>query len=397
MSDKNDNVKKGPGTTVVTSGRKPDEYFGFINPPVYHGSTILYPDVATLKSRKQRYTYARRGNPTAEALEDALSELDGGAGTVLVPSGLAAISLAFLSVVRANGHVLVTDSTYEPTRHFCDTVLKQLGIETTYFDPLIDGASLKALIRDNTQAVFLEAPGSQTFEMQDIPALAAAAKSSGATVIMDNTWATPLFFRPLDHGVDIAVYAGTKYVGGHSDVMLGSVTANETLWRKVHNTWGSMGLASGPDDIYLGQRGLRTMHVRLERHMASALEIARWLETRPEVSRVLHPGLESHPGHAIWKRDFSGSSGLFSIIMKPGPDEAVAAFLDDRAYFKLGYSWGGYESLIIPFNCSKYRTATTFEPEGPAIRLHAGLEDVADLKADLEAGLERWREAGGGA
>ncbi|MCB2077459.1 MAG: PLP-dependent transferase, partial [Novosphingobium sp.] len=215
--------------------------------------------------------------------------------------------------------------------------------------------------------------------------------------IMDNTWATPLFFRPLDHGVDIAVYAGTKYTGGHSDIMLGTVTANEKLWSKVHNTWGAMGLASGPDDIYLGQRGLRTMHIRLERHMASALEIARWLETRPEVSRVLHPGLESHPGHAIWKRDFSGSSGLFSLIMKPGPEEAVAAFLDNLDFFGLGYSWGGYESLAIPFDCSGYRSATTFEPEGPAIRLHIGLEDVADLKADLEAGLERWRSAGGGA
>ena len=396
MSDKKNSAEKGLGTTVVRSGRKTEEYFGFVNPPVYHGSTVLYPDVATLKSRKVRYTYGRRGNPTAEALEDALTELDGGAGTVLTSSGLAAIALAFMSVVRANGHVLVADNVYHPTRHFCDTVLKPLGIETTYFDPLLASDGLKALIRDNTQAIFFESPGSQTFEMLDVPAVTAIANDADIPAIMDNTWATPLFFRPLEHGADIAVYAGTKYTGGHSDIMLGTVTANAKLWKDLHNTWGSMGLASSPDDIYLGQRGLRTMHVRLDRHMASALEIARWLETRPEVSRVLHPGLESHPGHAIWKRDFTGSSGLFSLVMQPGPDEAVAAFLDHLAYFGLGYSWGGYESLAIPFDCSSYRTATKFEAEGPAIRLHIGLEDVADLKADLEAGLERWRNAGGG-
>ncbi|MCB1473363.1 MAG: cystathionine beta-lyase [Rhodobiaceae bacterium] len=385
---------RGRGTTIVTSGRTPEDYFGFVNPPVYHGSTVLYPDVATLKSRQQRYTYGRRGSPTTEALEAALTELDGGAGTVLVPSGLAAISLTILTVVKSGGHILVTDNAYQPTRNFCNTVLKQLGIETTYFDPRA-GAGIAELFRDNTELVFTEAPGSQTFEMQDVPAIAAAARARGIAVAMDNTWATPLYFRPIEHGVDFAVYAGTKYVVGHSDAMLGTVTANEAWWKRLHDTWGNMGLAAGPDDVYLAQRGLRTMHLRLARHMASALEIARWLETRPEVSRVLHPGLESHPGHAIWKRDFSGASGLFSMIMKPGPDAAVAAFLDDLAYFGLGYSWGGFESLAIPFDCASYRTATRFEAEGPAIRLHIGLEDVADLRADLEAGLDRWRAAGG--
>ncbi|MFN0263688.1 cystathionine beta-lyase [Tepidamorphus sp. 3E244] len=388
------NKHYGPGTRVVAAGRKPMDHHGFVNPPVYHGSTVLYPDVATMKTG-QKYAYGRRGSPTMESLEVALTELEGGRGTKLVGSGLAAIALTFLSFVRANGHVLVPDNVYQPSRHYCETVLKRLGISTTYYDPLI-GAGIADLIQDNTQLLFLEAPGSQTFEMPDIEAIVTAAKARDVTVAMDNTWATPLFFRPLDHGIDVAVYAGTKYLVGHSDAMMGTVTANADAWRPIHDTWGASGLVSGPDDIYLAQRGLRTMDIRLQRHMASALTIARWLEGRGEVSRVLHPGLESDPGHELWKRDFSGSSGLFSLILKPGPQEAVAALLDNLELFGLGYSWGGYESLAIPFDCSSYRSTTKFEPEGPALRLHIGLEDPDDLIADLEAGLDRWREAGGG-
>lgn len=355
---------------------------------------MLFPDVETLQNRSQRYTYGRRGNPTLDALCTALSELDGGAGSLTAPSGMSAIALAILSVVESGGHILVIDNVYQPTRHFCDTVLRRMGVRTTYYDPLI-GSGIADLFEDDTRLVFTEAPGSQTFEMPDIPAIVRAAKERGITVAMDNTWATPLFFRPLDHGVDLAIYAGTKYLGGHSDVMMGTVTANERAWKPLLATHGALGLTSGPDDVYLAHRGLRTMHIRLQHHMRAALRIAAWLEARPEVSRVLHPGLESHPGHAIWKRDFKGSSGLFSIVMKPGPQEAVAAFLDTLALFGLGYSWGGFESLAIPFDCSTYRTATSFEAEGPTIRIHIGLEDPADLEADLDAGLARWREAGG--
>lgn len=382
-------------TEIVTSGRRIDQYNGFVNPPVYQGSTVLYPTVEALKARDLPYTYGRRGTPTTEALETALTRLERGAGTVLVPSGLAAIATALQTVLKAGDHLLVTDSCYQPTRNFCDGWLARFGVETEYYDPCI-GAGIADLFRPNTKGLFLESPGSQTFEMQDVPAMAAAARTAGVATILDNTWATALYFRPIEHGIDISVQAGTKYVGGHSDIMLGADTANEDWWPRLRKTWELSGSCAGPDVVYLAQRGLRTLSVRLERHMRSGIEVARWLEGRPEVARVLHPALESHPGHRLWKRDYSGASGLFSVAMKQGSDKALSAFLDQLQLFGLGFSWGGYESLAVPFDPRPYRTATDWREEGPGIRFHIGLEDTRDLIADLEAGLARWREAGGG-
>jgi cysteine-S-conjugate beta-lyase len=381
-------------TQVVIAGRTTDKYFGFINPPIYRGSTVIYPTIAALEARDLPYTYGRRGTPTTEAVETAVTELERGAGTVLVPSGLAAVAIALQASLKAGDHVLVTDSCYQPTRMFCDTWLARFGVEVQYYDPRI-GDGIAAMFRDTTAAVFLESPGSQTFEVQDVPAIAAAARAAGVTTIMDNTWATALYFRPLEHGVDLSLQAGTKYLGGHSDIMLGAVTANAAKWPGLRKLWEVSGPCAGPEVVYLAHRGLRTMAVRLERHMRSGLEVARWLEGRPEIARVLHPALQSHPDHALWKRDFSGASGLFSVVMKPGPDAALASFLEPLKLFGLGFSWGGYESLAVPFDPSGYRSATRWEAEGPGVRFHIGLEDPADLIADLEAGLSRWREAGG--
>jgi cysteine-S-conjugate beta-lyase len=375
-------------TKVVTAGRDPRSYHGFVNPPVYHASTVLYPSAENFLAHRARYQYGRRGTPTTEALELALQELEGPqcAGVALLPSGLAAISSAFLSVVHAGDHVLVTDSAYGPTRIFCDQVLSRLGVAVTYYDPLV-GASIGDLIRPSTRLVFLESPGSLTFEMQDTAAIAEVAHDKSAMVLMDNTWATPLYYRPLEHGVDLAIQAGTKYIGGHSDIMLGTVSANAASVARLKNTVRYTGQCEGPDDTYLGLRGLRTLAVRLERHYQSGLAIARWLEARPEVLRMLHPALPSHPGHAIWKRDFSGASGLFSIVLKPVPQKAYFAFLDTLELFGIGASWGGYESLAIPFDCAPLRTATRWQPGGPTVRFHIGLEAVEDLIADLERGF----------
>ena len=289
-------------------------------------------------------------------------------------------------MLNAGDHLLVTDSAYGPTRSFCDTVLARLGVTTTYYDPCA-GDRIAFLLQPNTRAVFTEAPGSLSFEMQDIPAIAAAAHAQNAVVLMDNTWASPLYFRPLDHGVDIAIQSGTKYIGGHSDVMLRTIAANETTWPRVHDIVGTMGICVGPDDMFLGLRGLRTLAVRLARHMQSGLTVARWLAQREEVLRVLDPALPGDPGHAIWQRDFSGASGLFSVVLKPAPQAAVHAFLNALTLFGMGASWGGFESLATPFDCTKARTATTWAPGGPTIRLHIGLEDVDDLVADLERGF----------
>ena len=387
MSKKPD-APQQPDTRLVTGGRDPSAHHGFVNPPVYHASTVLYADAEDLIAHRGRYQYGRRGTPTTEALETALAELEGPAcaGVALLPSGLAAVATALLATVEAGDHVLVTDSAYRPTRTFCDRVLKRLGVETTYYDPLI-GAGIVKLFKSNTRAVFVESPGSQSFEMQDVPAIAAGAHANNALVLMDNTWATPLYFRAFDKGVDLSIQAGTKYIVGHSDVMLGTISANATTWARLKSTIDAMGLCVGPDDIYLGLRGLRTLAVRLARHQASALAIARWLAGRPEVARVLHPGLENDPGHAIWKRDFSGASGLFSVVLKPASEGAVHAFLNSLKLFGMGFSWGGYESLAIWFDCTPYRTATRWAPGGPTLRFHIGLEDVGDLIADLERGF----------
>jgi cystathionine beta-lyase len=388
MTNKPDAASQKPDTRLVTGGRDPSSHHGFVNPPVYHASTVLYPDAEDLIAHRARYRYGRRGTPTTEALEKAIAELEGPAcaGVALLPSGLAAIATALLAVADAGDHVLVGDSVYQPTRTFCNGVLKRLGIETTYYDPLI-GADIARLFKPNTRAVFVEAPGSQSFDMADVPAIAASAHAANVVVLMDNTWATPLYFPAFDKGVDLSIQAGTKYIGGHSDLMLGTVSANAATWPRLIGTAGAMGLCVGPDDVYLGLRGLRTLSVRLARHRQSALAVARWLAGRPEVMRVLYPALEGDPGHAIWQRDFTGASGLFSFVLHPVRDAAVHAFLNALTLFGMGYSWGGYESLAIWFDCAGYRTATTWAPGGPTLRLHIGLEDVDDLIADLERGF----------
>ncbi|HYY39196.1 MAG TPA: cystathionine beta-lyase [Xanthobacteraceae bacterium] len=377
-----------PATRLVVGGRDASAQHGFVNPPVHHASTVLYPSAEDFLARRSRYLYGRRGTPTSEALEDALRELEGPdcAGVALLPSGLAAISTALFAVLDAGDHLLVTDSAYQPTRRFCDGVLRRKGVETTYYDPLT-GSGIAALMKSNTRAVFVEAPGSLSFEVQDVPAIAAAAHANGAVVLMDNTWATPLYFHAFDKGVDLSIQAATKYIGGHSDVMLGTVSANQATWERLRETVHALGLCVGPDDIYLGLRGLRTMGVRLAQHHQAGLKVARWLAARPEIARVLHPALESCPGHAVWRRDFSGASGLFSIVFKPVAQSAVNAFLDELRLFGIGASWGGFESLAIPFDCTSIRTATKWLPGGPTVRLHIGLEDVEDLIADLERGF----------
>jgi cysteine-S-conjugate beta-lyase len=381
-----DPARLKPDTRLVIGGRNPAANHGFVNPPVYHASTVLYRNAEDMIAHRARYVYGRRGTPTSEALEAALRDLEGPqcAGVALVPSGLAAISMALMSVLKAGDNVLVADNVYRPTRTFCDSVLTRFGISVTYFDSLAD---MSGLLRAETRAVFVEAPGSQSFEMPDVPALAATARAKGAVVLMDNTWATPLYFRPFEKGVDLAIQAGTKYIGGHSDIMFGTVSANAATWPRLKDTVGTIGLCVGPDDMYLAQRGLRTMGVRLARHYESGLRVARWLAERPEVLRVLHPALESDPGHAIWRRDFTGASGLFGVVLKPRSQAAVNAFLDSLTLFGMGYSWGGYESLVIWFDCSEYRTATAWDPGGPTLRFHIGLEDVSDLLADLERGF----------
>ncbi len=383
-----DTRKQKPDTRLAHAGREPARQHGFVNTPIYRGSTVLFSTMASLEANAQDFTYGRLGTPTVKALEMAIAEIEGGHRTLLTPSGLSAIATALIAFVSAGDEILVADSVYRPNRRFCDNVLKRLGVTTIYYDPLI-GAGIERLITEKTRVVFAESPGSQTFEVQDIPAIAAAAHAARPVVILDNTWATPLYFKPFAHGVDVSIQAATKYIVGHADAMLGAITATEEASRAVEKTHDELGLCPGPEDVYLGLRGLRSLGVRLERHQKSGLEIARWLAGRPEVARVLHPALPSDPGHALWKRDFTGASGLFSVVLKPCSQAAVAAMLDGLTLFGMGYSWGGFESLILPFDPSAYRTATAWQADGPALRLHIGLEDVEDLKADLEAGFAR--------
>ncbi|AZO30798.1 cystathionine beta-lyase [Mesorhizobium sp. M1B.F.Ca.ET.045.04.1.1] len=380
-----DGSKIGINTRLAHSGNNPRDYFGFVNPPVVHASTVLYPDADAMASRSQKYTYGTRGTPTMDALTLAVDALEGSAGTIAVPSGLAAVTVPLLTFLSAGDHLLIVDSVYHPTRNFADTMLKRLGVEIEYYDPRI-GAGIAQLIKTNTKVVFTESPGSNTYEIQDIPAIVKAAHAAGAIVMMDNTWATPLFFKPLDHGVDISIHAATKYPAGHSDVLLGTVSANEACWKQLYEGFCTLGCCSGPDDVYQVLRGLRTMGVRLEHHRKSALDIARWLEEQPGVAQVLHPALESHPDHALWKRDFCGSSGIFSIVLKGGVQRQQHAFLDALTIFGLGYSWGGYESLAVPVFLGD-RTIAKGSYAGPLIRLQIGLEDVEDLKADIQRGL----------
>ncbi|MBR0871291.1 cystathionine beta-lyase [Bradyrhizobium tropiciagri] len=383
-----------PATRLVTTGRDTKAQKGFVNPPVFHGSTVLYPTAEDLHAHRADFTYGRHGTPTTRALQDVLMALEGPqcAGVGLAPSGLAAISTTLLAVLKAGDHLLVCDNAYRPTRNFCNGMLQRLGVETSYFDPMI-GGGIAALFKPNTRAVLVEAPGSQSFEMPDIRAIADAAHAHGALVIDDNTWATPLYHRSLEQGVDISMQAGTKYIGGHSDIMFGTISANAKAWPLVSEAIRLLGVCAGPDDVYLALRGVRTLSVRLAQHHHSGLEMARWLAARPEVARVLHPGLETDPGHAIWKRDFTGASGLFSIVLKPAPQSAVDTMLNTLTLFGMGFSWGGFESLAIPFDCSEYRTATAWAPGGPTLRLHIGLENLDDLKADLDRGFAALKAA----
>lgn len=384
-------------TRIVHAGRHPERFDGAVSTPVYRCSTILSDSVADLKARNRAkfdaVSYGRTGTPITMDLEAAVAELEGGARAIATSSGLAAIAGALTALLSAGDHLLVTDSAYFPTRRFCDTVLTRFGVEVEYYDPLI-GADIARLIRPTTRVVFTEAPGSLTFEMQDIPAIAEAAHAAGALVVNDNTWATPLFFRSFEKGVDLSLHAGTKYIVGHSDAMLGLIVCRTTeLFERVKTSVGTFGYSLSGDDAFLALRGLRTLSVRLARHQESALDVARWLQGHPDVARVMFPALPDDPGHAIWKRDFLGCSGLMGVELRPGPVAAMEAMLDALELFGLGYSWGGFESLAIPTSGSIQRTATTWSSAGPTIRLHIGLEDVDDLKADLKRGFAAFRAA----
>lgn len=388
--DEGEHADTAPATEVVHLGRDPFAQHGFVNTPVYRGSTVLYPTLASIEVKTQPYTYGRRGTPTVRALESALTSLAGGADTKLTASGYQAVTTALLAFAQSGDHILMVDTVYQPTRQFCDHLLKRLGVETEYYDPLL-GADVAKLFRPNTRLVYVESPGSQTFEMQDIPAIASVARERNIWVLADNTWASPLYCQPLALGADVVIEAGTKYLVGHADALLGFITSNERAKRHVELAAGNLGVCPGSEETYLGLRGLRTLDVRLARHQETGIRLAQWLKARPEVSRVLHPALSDDPGHALWKRDFKGATGLFSTILNPVPKPALAAFLDGLKLFGMGYSWGGYESLVIPFDCGTYRTATRWSAPGPALRFHAGLESVDDLIADLAAGFDRMK------
>ncbi len=381
-------------TKLTHAGRHPHENHGAVNTPVYHASTILFPTLADFDSRDRKYVYGRKGTPTTSTLEEAVSALEQAHGTVLAPSGLAAVTTTLMSFVKAGGHILLTDSTYFPTRKFASGLLARLGIEAEYYDPLI-GAGIEKLIRPNTNLIWMEAPGSLTFEMQDVPAIVAAAKKYGVPTAIDNTWSGGYFFKPLTLGVDVSVQAATKYIVGHSDAMLGTIACNEEAYPKVFDTFTQQGNCAGPDDVYLATRGLRTMAVRMQRQYENAIKLAEWLRERPEVTRVMHPALPNDPGYEIWKRDFTGASGLFGFVVDCTDRAALAAMLDGMELFGMGASWGGYESLILPSDPAKMRTATKWEPNGSTLRMHVGLEDPDDLIEDLAAGFKRLNAARG--
>jgi cystathionine beta-lyase len=376
------------------AGRAGTKIHGFVNPGVHRGSTVLMPDCESRRTfAKRRFdqvmTYGTQGGPTHYALEDVVAEIEGGSRCMIVGTGLAAVAVPLLAFLKAGEHCLMPDSVYGPARNLAEGLMTGWGIETTFYDPCVDEAGMRALIRPNTKVVYTESPGSHTFEIQDIPAIARAAHAAGAKVLMDNTWGIH-HFQPFRHGVDVSIQALTKYVGGHSDILLGSVTVNdEADWIAVRSAGGAMGHYASPDDCWLALRGVRTMAVRLKHQEESGLAVARWFETRPEVQQVLHPALPGHPGHAIWKRDFTGACSLFGVIFQPRYSEAdIFRFVDSLQMFGIGASWGGYECLALPTNNAISRSATAPLP-GQAVRFHIGLEDVADVIADLEQGLAR--------
>jgi cysteine-S-conjugate beta-lyase len=381
-------------TKVVRVGRDSDLYGGIVNPPVYHASTVLFPTVEEFETSQQRkyprMRYGLLGTPTTSCLEQAIAELEGGYGTVLCSSGLAAISIALMAFVKSGENILMVDSVYGPTRRFCYNCLPRYGVTTTFYDPQI-GAGISDLIKEKTSLIFIESPGSLTFEVQDVIAISLAAKEKGAIVLMDNTWASPILFKPFTKGVDVSIQAATKYIAGHSDVMLGAVTATEEAWPRVKACFTDYGQQGAPDDVYLAQRGLRTISIRLKRHEETGLILANWLKDRPEVERVLHPAFSDCPGHEFWKRDFLGATGLFGVVLKPAPRHALFAMLDHMELFGIGFSWGGYESLIAPYDLSGIRTILKYEWDKNCVllRINTGLENQQDLIADLDAGFDR--------
>lgn len=386
-------------TLLAHTGRDPESHNWTVNQPVYRASTILYPDLAAFKARSERkahgFSYGIDGTPTTFALAEAMAELEGGARALITSSGLTAITMPLMAFLKQGDHLLAADTVYGPTRNFCNDLLARFGVETTFYDPLI-GADIAGLMRENTRVVFMESPGTHTFEVQDVPAIAKVAREKGVVSMVDNTWASPLYFKPMAHGVDISIHAVTKYISGHSDFLLGAVTArDEETYQRIRETRAVFGDCPAPDLCFLALRGLRTMAVRMRHQEQAALQIAKWLCEREEVARVMHPALPDDPGHELWKRDFSGASGLFGVVLHTESEEAVAAMIDGLRWFGIGASWGGFESLAIPAWPGKNRTATSWDEPGMVLRISIGLEDPQDLIDDLEAGLERLRKVAG--
>ncbi|OGA43931.1 MAG: cystathionine beta-lyase [Betaproteobacteria bacterium RIFCSPLOWO2_12_FULL_62_13] len=381
-------------TLLTHAGRDPRKYEGMVNMPVFRTSTVIFPSLEQYETREgddfKSVRYGRHGTPTTFALEEAVAKMEGGYQAVAVPSGLAAIAAAISAFAKSGDHLLISDSVYAPTRNFCERQLRPNGVAVQYYDPLI-GAGIEQLLQPDTRAIFCETPGSLTFEMQDIPAIARAAHARGLPVLADNTWGTPYFFRSFERGVDVSIHSATKYIAGHSDVMMGIIVTNDKHWLPVRKTVADYGYSVSPEDCYLALRGFRTIGVRMKQQMQNALQVARWLESRPEVKRVLYPALQGDPGYPIWKRDFDGAAALFSFVLNPVGGQAVAAFVNALELFSIGSSWGGYESLVTVARIEKYRTATEWNPGGPTLRLHIGLEDPDDLVADLERGLAKLR------
>ncbi|MDA0703825.1 MAG: cystathionine beta-lyase [Proteobacteria bacterium] len=386
-----------PDTHIVHTGRHPERQHGFVNPGVYHGSTVLFPSLADMKAAQsdpyRAHFYGRLGTPTSRALEEAIADLEGAPHCVATASGLAAIIAGVIGFLKTGDHMLVVDSVYGPARRFFNDTLRRFGVDVQYYDPMT-GADIADLLRANTKVVYCESPGSGSFEVQDLPAIASAAHAIGAKVVIDNTWASPVLFKPFAHGADVSIQAATKYIVGHSDAMMGSISMTEEVFPIVRAAARDLGAPPGPDDCYLALRGIRTLGLRLTRHQETGLKLANWFASRPEVHRVLHPGLAACPGHAIWKRDFLGASGLFGVVFKDASEAAVAAMIDGYELFGIGFSWGGFESLVLPTHPEAGREVTGWTMPGPTIRYHAGLEDPDDLIADLEKGMARLTKTG---